>query len=97
MSGAQPENSKDDVEGAIRDLENADDYRDPVEEESLRGYRCRACGAIFSSRKELEMHWNKAHASWRRKKKKRHRSGIHLANTDSNLSIASLRFSMLLA
>ncbi|MGC9075895.1 MAG: hypothetical protein ACP5G6_07645 [Conexivisphaera sp.] len=71
MSGDQSERSRDETEGSIRDVENADEYRDPVEEESVKGYRCRACGAIFSSRKELEMHWNKAHASWRRKKKRR--------------------------
>ncbi|WP_174448149.1 hypothetical protein [Conexivisphaera calida] len=71
MSGDQSERSRDETEESIHDVENADEYRDPVEEESVKGYRCRACGAIFSSRKELEMHWNKAHASWRRKKKRR--------------------------
>ena len=71
MSGDQSERSRDGTEESIRDVENADEYRDPVEEESVKGYRCRACGAIFSSRKELEMHWNKAHASWRRKRKRR--------------------------
>jgi hypothetical protein len=71
LSGDQSERSRDGTEEPIRDVENADEYRDPVEEESVKGYRCRACGAIFSSRKELEMHWNKAHASWRRRKKRR--------------------------
>ncbi|MFP3235502.1 MAG: hypothetical protein RXQ62_02035 [Nitrososphaeria archaeon] len=48
-----------------------------MEEEAVRTYRCRACGATFSSRKELEMHWNRAHSSWR--KKKRRRRSLHPA------------------
>ncbi|MGC8968967.1 MAG: hypothetical protein ACP5LG_00005 [Conexivisphaera sp.] len=51
--------------------EGADEYRDPVEEEVVKTYRCRACGAMFSSRKELEMHWNKAHASWKKRRRRR--------------------------
>ncbi|MFP3401389.1 MAG: hypothetical protein RXP91_03780 [Nitrososphaeria archaeon] len=42
-----------------------------MEEEAVRTYRCRACGATFSSRRELEMHWNRAHSSWRKKKRRR--------------------------
>ncbi len=69
MSGERPEDTNS-LESSIHDMEKVDEYRDPIEEES-KIYRCRACGAVFSSRKELEMHWNKAHASWRRKKRKR--------------------------
>jgi len=95
--------------GATAGEETPDDYADPVEEEAVRTYRCRACGATFSSRKELEMHWNRAHSSWR-KKKRRRRSltpprpegrGLpfyyHLLSTPERRSMASLRFSMLFA
>jgi len=94
--------------GATAGEETPDDYADPVEEEATRTYRCRACGATFSSRKELEMHWNRAHSSWR-KKKRRRRSlhpalegrGLpfyyHLLSTPEMRSMASLRFSKLFA
>ena len=71
MSGDQSEKSENGAEGPVRGGEDVEEYNDPVEEESVKGYRCRACGAIFSSHKELETHWNKAHASWRRKRRRR--------------------------
>jgi uncharacterized C2H2 Zn-finger protein len=95
--------------GATAGEENPDDYADPVEEEAIRTYRCRACGATFSSRRELEMHWNRAHSSWRRKKRRRRSltpprpegRGLpfyyRLLSTPERRSMASLRFSMLFA
>ncbi len=50
--------------------EEDDDLNDPVSEDSFKGYKCRACGMIFPTRKELELHWQKAHASWRRKRRR---------------------------
>lgn len=51
-------------------LDEEDTFDDPITETTLKGYKCRACGMIFPTRRELELHWQRAHASWRRKRRR---------------------------
>ena len=51
-------------------LNEKDDYKDPVTEESFKSYRCRACGLLFPTRKELDLHWQRSHSAWKKKKRR---------------------------